>query len=34
MDDTLFYVVGCTAFAIFAAVLAYSLFKTFSHRRK
>jgi hypothetical protein len=34
MDDTLFNVVGAAAFVIFAAVLAYSLFKTLSHRRR
>jgi hypothetical protein len=34
MDDTLFYIVGVVAFVIFDAVLVYSLFKTFRHRRK
>jgi hypothetical protein len=34
MDDTLFDVVGGAAFVIFAAVLVYSLFEAFRHRRK
>jgi hypothetical protein len=34
MDDTLFNFVGGAAFAIFAAVLVYSSFKTFGHHRK